>query len=413
MIRQRLQRLLRLDLAYFLHGGIRLGIGQIVTTALSFFLSIVLVNALPQETYGQYKYALSILVLVAIPTLTEMATAVTRSVSRGFEGSVAVGMKTKLRWGMLGTLGGLGVAFFYFVKGDLVLASSIAVGSIAVPITETLLLYDAYFQGKKQFGRSARAFIATQIAYTFLLTTTVYLTKQLSLIFCAGYLALIIVRGFYAYKILRSAISDGSSDSGMLKFGTHLSFMKMMGLVSGSVWSIALFHFVGSEHLAMYAVAIAPVEQLRGFLVIGESLLLPKISDPLWKLGDAKAFLHKLLPILGGVGIILVIYFFTVPFFYALFFPKYISVVPYSILYSTSLLFTSVQIVTTAILKSREALRELHILNVVDMILSFILAIPMMYLFQITGLLIAIIVIKIILGGTGIYLLFARKPLRR
>ena len=48
------------DMVYLAHGGFWLSFGQIISSLSSFLLAIAFANLLPKETYGNYKYILSI-----------------------------------------------------------------------------------------------------------------------------------------------------------------------------------------------------------------------------------------------------------------------------------------------------------------------------------------------------------------
>jgi len=406
MIRERIHRIFRFDSNYFFKGGLKLGIGQVVLMALSFILSLVLVNALSKEAYGQYKYALTIFSLVGVAGLTEMMTAIIRGVARGYSGSIMEGLRVKLLWGSIGTLVGLGVAGYYLYYGQTVLGLAIVVGSVLTPITNALYVYEGYFQGKKQFGRSVTASIVVQCIYSAVVIATVFFSKSIAIIFLTGYGSMLLVRAMYLRRVFRAIPTKSPSDPELMKLGKHLSFIKTTAFVTSSLWNIILFHYFGGVTLALYAVASAPIEQIRGFLLIGENLLLPKVSDPKWRLADARTFWSKLFPVLAIVFGGILFYQLIASWFYGLFFPKYLEVVPYSILLSWSLLLTSVQIVVMIILKARHALRELYIINVVEIIFGTVLALPMIFAYQITGLIISIIIMKVASVTISLFFLF-------
>ena len=61
------------DMIYLARGGFWLTLGQVISSLSAFLLAIAFANLLPKETYGEYKYILSIASILAIPTLTGMA----------------------------------------------------------------------------------------------------------------------------------------------------------------------------------------------------------------------------------------------------------------------------------------------------------------------------------------------------
>jgi len=72
---------------YFLTQGSYLSIGHVISIICGFLLSIAFARFLPKEIYGQYRYILSVVAILAIFTLPGLKTAITQAVARGFEGS--------------------------------------------------------------------------------------------------------------------------------------------------------------------------------------------------------------------------------------------------------------------------------------------------------------------------------------
>jgi len=108
------QKYTKTDMVYLAKGGSWLTLGQIVSTIASFLSAIAFANLLPRETYGQYKYILSITSILAIPTLAGINTAVIRAIARGYEGSFIPALKTKIKWGLLGGITSIGLAGYYY-----------------------------------------------------------------------------------------------------------------------------------------------------------------------------------------------------------------------------------------------------------------------------------------------------------
>ena len=69
--------------------------------------------------------------------LTQMGTAVTRAIARGYEGSLERGFKINLKLGILIFLGGLALTVYYAINENYVLAISFALAGIFIPITSS------------------------------------------------------------------------------------------------------------------------------------------------------------------------------------------------------------------------------------------------------------------------------------
>ena len=130
-IKLRFYKLLRLsekytktDMVYLTKGTFWLTLGQIISSASSFILAIAFANLLPKETYGVYKYILSIVSILNISTLSGINTAITQAVARKYEGSVIPAIKMKIYWGLFGSLASLILAGYYYFQGNITLTIS-------------------------------------------------------------------------------------------------------------------------------------------------------------------------------------------------------------------------------------------------------------------------------------------------
>src|SRR3989344_7199459 len=95
------------DMVYLTKGGTWMTAGSMVISFLSFLLAISFAHFVSKETYGQYKFVLAIAGILGTLTLTGLGSAVMRSVSRGFEGTLQYAFWTNIRWSILGFLGAL------------------------------------------------------------------------------------------------------------------------------------------------------------------------------------------------------------------------------------------------------------------------------------------------------------------
>src|SRR3989344_3136851 len=121
------------DMVYLAEGGSWLSLGQIVSSISSFLLIIAFANLVPKETYGTYKYVLSIVGILLIPSLPGISTAVSMAATRGLDGTLALALTTKVRWGFISSLASLLLAGYYFVSGNTSLMISFLIASIFLP----------------------------------------------------------------------------------------------------------------------------------------------------------------------------------------------------------------------------------------------------------------------------------------
>ena len=136
------------DNVYIAKHGAFLTLGNIIGIISSFLLSIAFAQLLPKETFGQYKYILSIMSLLAIFSLEGMNKAIIRSVAMGIEGVFKSGLKTKIKWSLIGSILSIGLAIFFWFRGNVEFTISFLIISLFLPIIKGSASFEAYLSGK-------------------------------------------------------------------------------------------------------------------------------------------------------------------------------------------------------------------------------------------------------------------------
>ncbi len=78
---------LKIDAHYLSKGFFWIGISISALFVTTFFRSIIFANFLSPETYGTYRYVLSIIEITTALSLTGASVVISRSVAQGFEGT--------------------------------------------------------------------------------------------------------------------------------------------------------------------------------------------------------------------------------------------------------------------------------------------------------------------------------------
>ncbi|HEX9608834.1 MAG TPA: oligosaccharide flippase family protein, partial [Candidatus Paceibacterota bacterium] len=82
------ERYTKTDMVYLTKGGIWLSISQGVAMVTGLLVAIAFANLLTPETFGTYKFVLSLAGIIGAFSLTGMSTALIRSVANGQEGAL-------------------------------------------------------------------------------------------------------------------------------------------------------------------------------------------------------------------------------------------------------------------------------------------------------------------------------------
>lgn len=371
------------DMVYVAQGGFWLVFGQIATALATFLLAIALANLLPKETYGIYKYILSIAGFLSFLTLTGMNVAVAQAVARGFEGVLKKSFWTQIQWGIILFLAALAGAIYYFAKGNQLLAVSFLIIGTFSPLINSANTYLAFLGGKKYFKAMSIYSVASAFITAAALFITLLLTKNpLPLIFIY-FVSNAAVNILFYIKTIKTFKPNSEIDPESMSYGKHLSLINIINFAAYYIDIPLLFHFLGPAQVAIYSFALSPPEQIKAFSKHVSTLALPKFSarteEQIKKSIVRKVFFYAL-----AIGAVVLVYIVAAPFVFKIFFPKYLDSVFYSQIYAISIIATALYLPNAA-LQSQAAKKELYIFNTVNSILEIVLFVVLIYFWGIMG----------------------------
>lgn len=358
------------DMVYLASGGFWLTAGQVISSISSFLLAIAFANLLPKETYGIYKYVLSATSILAIPTLSGINTAVTQAISRGYEGSFIPALKIKLKWGTWGALASVLLAGYYYLNGNNTLTISFLISAVFVPLIESFAVFNSLLNGKKEFKLIAKYNSASQIASVFFIFIVLLFTNNLFIILLVFFASWTLTRLIFLKICLNKFKLNNNKDSQTIFYGKHLSLMNVLGIISIQIDKILIFHYLGAIELAIYAFALAPVDQLRNIIKNIQPLAVPKFASQEKKF-NYKNYLKKLLLMIIILFILTVLYIIFAPIMYKIVFSKYLDSVKYSQYISLSLI-ASIAMLNYSFLRAQSAKKELYKLSIIIPIVQIV-----------------------------------------
>lgn len=389
------QKYTKTDMLYLAKGGFWLSLGQVISLVASFALSLAFANLMPPEVYGTYRYVLSIFGILAIPTLAGLNISLNRAVARGYDGSAREVLKTKITWGVLGGIGGLAVALFYYLHGNTQLMICFLIAAAFLPFMDSFDIYGAILHGKKDFKTATKYSIIPQIIAASVMIATLVLTKNIYFIILAYFVSWTTLRFIFLKLALRNVKLNGQKDPNTISYGKHLSLMGIIAIIAAYFDRLLVFHYWGAVEVAIYSIAIAPPEQIKGVLSNIHNLAFPKFAqraDSEIRAGMKGKFIRSFL-----LGVLVVgAYIVTAPYIYHFFFPKYSASIFLSQLFSLSLLNISFGPAETY-LSAKMKVKELYFVNTFTPIFQIII----MALFTIWQGLIGLIIARIITRYVG------------
>jgi len=392
-------------MVYLVRGGFWSILAQIVTSLAIFGFAVIVARYLPKEVYGQYKYILAIVGLLATFSLTGLGNSVFQSVARGFDGALVEGFWINIRWSILVFLSAGVLSIYYLTQGNNTLAFGVLIGGSLSPFITSANFGSIFLNAKKDFRGVSIYFEITKILFSVgVLTLTIFLTHNPFILAAVYFISNAIVilwlylRVIHIYAPIREKIEPG-----MLTYGKHLSLMGILGGITSKIDQILLFHFVGPIQLAIYSFAVAIPEQIKGPLKMLNNMIKAKFvnqSDDSIRAGMR----NKMLLLFVSILIFVVTYILLAPYIYKFFFPNYVSAVIYSQIYVLSM-FGLVFYPIGSYFMAKQKLREQYIGNIVISLFQIFVMVVGVIVWGLLGLIISRVIIKIA-GGYFSYLIY-------
>jgi len=351
------------DMAYLASAGFWMNLAVVASSLLTLGLYLIFARVVPKEVFGTYQYLLSLGVLISALTLTGMNSAVVRSVARGFEGTYKRAVRYQLLWGMLPLLAALGIALYYYVNGNAMLAIALVAIGLFAPINNAFNTYGAYLQGRKDFRGFFWYNLSLNLVYHGAMgVAAFYATGALILLF-----ANLVSQGAGMYLLYRRTLAahppNEAEDPEAMTYGKHLSLMGFFSAVGVQADNILAFHYLGPAALAVYAFSTAIPDRLAGLLKFLPSAALPKLAT---KSPDEirSSFMHKRIGLIAAGALVIVIaYILAAPWIYTYLFPTYMESVSFSQIYAFTILATLANFFAAGLTAGGRT-RSLYIYNV-------------------------------------------------
>ena len=399
---RRLGRLMGTDADFLFRGTFWLSVGSVIGMIIAFLLSILYARFLLKETYGEYRYILSLLSLFGIFTFPGIGVAMTRAVSRGALGAYITVRRIIFLLSFIVTALSIIAGLWYVAHDRPVTGLGIILGGLLIPFVEGLGSWRGFLDGLQKFKEKSLAVSAIKLSYGAGMATVVVLAYFYQLSTLTTVLLLVgtyygvhgvgnICASYYAHTLIPQ---HTESDDGTLRYGAHLSLAGMLGTLATYTDSIVVYNLLGAEALAIYAFAIAPPEQLKALLENTAQVSFSKLSSASSFASPLTApSIHTLLAkkifraTLLSFGVVL-LYIAAAPFLYSVLFPKYVSSILLSQLFALSLIFFPFSAYQGA-LDVLENLRLIYVVRIVSPIIQLGLVIGLAFGYGLVGVVVA------------------------
>lgn len=360
------------DMVYLVKGNFWQVSGQAITSILSLGLAVLFANLLSKETYGLYKYILSLAGVLNIFTLTGMNQAIVQAVATGNDGAFKTSVKYQLKWNSMQLVAFWILGSYYFFNDNAYLGISLFVLGVFSPLTAALNTYGAYLGGKKSFHLNNLFSIISTIIYVMGMVVAIVFSGEIIWLVVAYSLATFISTLLCYFLTLRIFHPPTSPSDNVLKYGRELTFVSFIGPIVSQLDKIVLSHFWGAAQLAVYSLAMAVPERAVPLIKDWVSIGLPKFSTKTAAELD-KVFYIRIFQGMAVGAICFIGYFMLAPYLFKYLLPKYLEGVFYSQLLAISFLFALPNRYIGLLLTSQKLPKLSFISNLTQSILRILL----------------------------------------
>lgn len=407
------QKYTHLDMFYLASSSFWATMSFGFTTFFSIALTFTFANFLPVETYGFYKYIMSLSGALAFLTFSGMNTAVTQAVAHGHDGILPYALKFQLKWNLLFMLVSSLISGYYFTHGNNILATSLFILGVTFPFISAFNTYGAFLIGKKDFKRSSLWSVVTSAIYNLTMVGAIIFLNNIVLLVLVYALVNLLPHIYFYFRTIalyKPTTHNAQEEKALLKYGSHLSFMNIFSNLSQYVDKIVIFHFLGTIQLAIYGLALAVPERIRGYTKIYGSIILPKLSDK--TVADIRPVFYKrtLQSIILG-SLISLGYIMVIPIVFKIFLPKYLESIRYSQVISLSFIFTGIGSYMGSVFQSQKMLKTLYISSITAHISRIVFFILFGYLWGVWGVIYASLLVYVL--GTFLNIVLWEFELRK
>ncbi len=400
-MKQKLTQLLRwseqytkTDMVHLATSGGWLSSGYLVSSLIAFLMAIAFANLIDKETYGTYRFVLSLGIIFGAFSLTGLKTSVTRSVAGGFEGALSSAFRERMMWSIpMFLIAGIGSAY-YLIAGQSAIGISLVIVAFCNPLLYSSTLYAAYLNGKEDYRTNALYAMARAAIPAIVMLFVLLIIPSVLALVLAYFISHTTLAFLFYIITARRVPSDASHDKSSNTFGKHLSLTNLIDVAANQLDKVLVFHFVGASELAVYYFALNIPEQISGLFSNIYAIALPKFSRR--PINELRASLFSKTAQLGLIVlVIIVVYIICAPWIYNLIFPNYVEAIRFSQIAALGMIGV-VGTLPTALLHAKRATHLIYKSRTVGSLIRIAVLVALVMPYGVLGVVLASVLNKII-----------------
>lgn len=365
-----------------------------------FLIVIILANTLDQNEYGNYKYVFSIVGIISALALTSgFRNTSIQSAAKGFDGIVKYLFRANIKLSFPMLIAGFILGAYYLINDNEFLGYSIIIATTSAIFANNGVILYGYLNGRRSYRQifwlqAIQSLITISVIY---LTTSV--TENLLTILIACTVTPAFTLSVFTLFIQKKGVRNNTLDEKLVRYGKQLNILGIVTTTMMHIDSILIFKMIGSQGLALYAIATPFVDRIIGFLKATYFFILPRFTQMGIERSYNKLFIRSLWALLAGL-LIYFIYYVSAPTIFTLFFPNYLQSIELSRLFALTIPIIAFSILPEAFLDSIVEIRNKYIVKGVITSVRIITLIAFIIPFGVVGVIWSEILTRIV--GVGI-----------
>ncbi len=303
-------------------------------------LTIAFTRLLTPEQFGTYKYVIAAAGLISTFSLNGLVVAASRAVAQGKWNVIPAIVRTGMLWSLPGSIGALGVSVYYFGHTN----SELGFAFLFIAITNSIGIgigsLKNVWQGAGEYRVGMLSGIPKIVVPFVVILLTILITKNVVWILCAYFFSnLILSLGGYYFTLWWFNVRgspEGVAET--IRYGKQITALGIFQIASGQIDQLLLFHFVGPAQLAIYALALAPVNEAQNILNNFLTVFFRKVAQKTREEVHQNLSLRLWQMFFASLALAFV-YIISIPFLFTYVFPKYLASILVSQILALTILF--------------------------------------------------------------------------
>ncbi|MEK7108922.1 MAG: oligosaccharide flippase family protein [Patescibacteria group bacterium] len=332
------ERYTNLDMVYFASGSFWQTFGQAGSSFLALGLLLVFANFLPKETYGTYRYLISLAAILNVFTLTGMSQAVAQAVANGRDGVLRTAVRYQIKWNLLLMVASWALGAYYLWHENFAYGGALLVLSLCLPLTNAFNTYGPYLAAKRDFKLNNLFSILSTLIYVLGMFAAIFISGQVIWLVVAYALTTLAANALFYFLTLRMFKPPQEPAEDVLKYGRHLTYIGLMKPIVSQLDSIILNHFWGAAPLAVYSIAVAIPNRAVPFIKDWVDLGFPKVAVKTPEDID-RTFYQRIAQGLFIGAVFAALYALAAPLLFKYLLPQYLDAVLYTQILAVTFIF--------------------------------------------------------------------------